>query len=215
MDDLVLIQTFFPEIETEKTEKLIQFAALIKDWNERLNLVSRKEVDKIVPNHILPSLAIAKVCSFIDGSSVMDLGTGGGFPGIPLAICFPKTQFLLVDSIGKKIHAVQAMADELGLDNVKTLHGRGEAVKMKFDFVIGRAVTELPRFLEWIRSKIKPGKKSKLPNGVLYLKGGDLSEEIRKTGLKDVQIFNLEDFFNGEYCQTKCVVYISYDSLSH
>jgi 16S rRNA (guanine527-N7)-methyltransferase len=157
--------------------------------------------------HVLHSLGIAKIISFLPGEKVLDVGTGGGFPGIPLAILFPETQFYLVDSIGKKIKVVQEVASALGLQNVKAAHSRAEQVDEKFDFVVSRAVTRLKEFYPWVKGKFNKQSKNKLPNGILYLKGGDLEQEIAESGLF-VQQFNLKDYFREEFFDTKQVIYV-------
>lgn len=195
-----LILKYFPDI-TETQQK--QFAALeplYKEWNEKINVISRKDTDSLYEKHILHSLGIAKVMGFADGTKVLDIGTGGGFPGIPLAILFPNVQFTLVDSIGKKITVVKGVAESLGLKNVTAHHMRAEQLKEKFHFVVSRAVTQMPVFLTWLRGKFEKEQFNPKHNGVLYLKGGDLAEEL--AGLK-CEIFNLKNVFDGEFFDTK------------
>lgn len=203
---LDLILKYFPDI-TETQQK--QFAALeilYKEWNEKINVISRKDTESLYEKHILHSLGIAKVMAFADGTKVLDIGTGGGFPGIPLAILFPNTSFTLVDSIGKKITVVKGVAESLGLQNVTAHHMRAEQLKEKFHFVVSRAVTQMPVFLTWLRGKFEKEQFNPKHNGVLYLKGGDLAEEL--AGLK-CEIFNLRNYFDGEFFDTKKVVYLS------
>lgn len=202
-----ILKQYFPQASNWNWGQLEQFTEEIKEWNEKINVVSRKDIDHLVERHLVPSLGIAKVLSFKPGTTLLDVGTGGGFPGLPLAICFPECQFTLIDSIGKKIKVVQSVADTLGLKNVRAIHGRAEDVNEKFDFIIGRAVTALPRFVGWIRGKFKKKNQNDLPNGLLYLKGGDISEEVKALGIPPTQIFDLEALFNGSYCEGKHVLY--------
>ncbi len=201
-----LIKKYFPELSENQLEQFSKLEGIYKEWNAKINVVSRKDIDELYLRHVLHSLGIAKVQKFKPGSSVMDVGTGGGFPGIPLAIMFPETQFLLVDSIGKKLKVVKAVSDELGLKNVTILHDRVEKVKDKFDFIVSRAVTNMPDFVGWVRKKIKKDSVHELKNGILYLKGGDLSEELKD--YKTVQLYELPDFFEEEFFETKKVVYL-------
>ena len=203
---LELILKYFPEITTAQKNQFAELEALYKDWNEKINVISRKDTDSLYEKHILHSLGIAKVMQFADGTKVLDIGTGGGFPGIPLAILFPNVQFTLVDSIGKKINVVKGVAESLGLKNVTAHHMRAEQLKEKFHFVVSRAVTQMPVFLTWLRGKFEKEQFNPKHNGVLYLKGGDLAEEL--AGLK-AEIFSLKNYFNGEFFDTKKVVYLS------
>jgi 16S rRNA (guanine527-N7)-methyltransferase len=176
-------------------------------WNNQINVISRKDIDLLFERHVLHSLGIAKIISFKAGERVLDVGTGGGFPGIPLAIMFPDTQFYLVDSIGKKIKVVKEVAQALGLQNLEASHMRAEEVPGKFDFAVSRAVTQLKDFYPWIKNKFNKQSKNKIPNGLLYLKGGDLKQEIAESGLA-VQQFYLKDHFNEEFFDTKQVIYV-------
>lgn len=180
---------------------------LYKTWNEKINVISRKDIDNLYINHVLHSLGIAKVISFKAGASVLDVGTGGGFPGIPLAILFPEVHFHLVDSIGKKITVVRAVAEGLKLKNVSADHIRAEQVKGQYDFIVSRAVTRLKEFYGWIHRKTKPGSIHPMDNGIFYLKGGDLEEELAE--LKRLhQVFELSDYFEEEFFETKKVVFV-------
>ena len=203
---LELILQYFPNITSEQKKQFAELEVLYKDWNEKINVISRKDTDSLYEKHILHSLGIAKVMQFADGTKVLDIGTGGGFPGIPLAILFPNVQFTLVDSIGKKITVVKGVAESLGLKNVTAHHMRAEQLKEKFHFVVSRAVTQMPVFLTWLRGKFEKEQFNPKHNGVLYLKGGDLAEEL--AGLK-AEIFSLKNYFNGEFFDTKKVVYLS------
>ena len=203
---LELILQYFPNITSEQKKQFAELEVLYKDWNEKINVISRKDTDSLYEKHILHSLGIAKVMQFADGTKVLDIGTGGGFPGIPLAILFPNVQFTLVDSIGKKINVVKGVAESLGLKNVTAHHIRAEQLKEKFHFVVSRAVTQMPVFLTWLRGKFEKEQFNPKHNGVLYLKGGDLAEEL--AGLK-AEIFNLKNYFEGEFFDTKKVVYLS------
>ncbi|MDB5138940.1 MAG: Ribosomal small subunit methyltransferase [Mucilaginibacter sp.] len=202
-----LLVKYFPSVTTQQLQQFNLLPELYSFWNNQINVISRKDIDLLYERHVLHSLGIAKVISFLPGETVLDVGTGGGFPGIPLAILFPDTQFHLVDSIGKKIKVVQEVAKSLGLKNVKASHSRAEQVDEKFDFVVSRAVTRLKDFYPWVRAKFNKTSKNVLANGILYLKGGDLSQEIGESGLK-VQQFYLKDFFQEEFFETKQVVYI-------
>ena len=203
---LELILQYFPNITSEQKKQFAELEVLYKDWNEKINVISRKDTDSLYEKHILHSLGIAKVMQFADGTKVLDIGTGGGFPGIPLAILFPNVQFTLVDSIGKKINVVKGVAESLGLKNVTAHHMRAEQLKEKFHFVVSRAVTQMPVFLTWLRGKFEKEQFNPKHNGVLYLKGGDLAEEL--AGLK-AEIFSLKNYFEGEFFDTKKVVYLS------
>lgn len=204
--DADIILKYFPEISDKQKKQFQQLAPLYSDWNEKINVISRKDMDSLYEKHILHSLAIAKVMPFTSGTKVLDIGTGGGFPGIPLAILFPEVQFMLVDSIGKKIKVVQAVAEALGLENVKAKNCRAESLDEKFHFVVSRAVTQMPKFLGWVKGKFLKEQFNPKPNGILYLKGGDLKEELK--GLK-AEIYNLPTYFQEDFFETKKVVYIS------
>jgi 16S rRNA (guanine527-N7)-methyltransferase len=199
--------TYFPGLTTTQQQQFEQLPELYEFWNNQINVISRKDIDQLFERHVLHSLAIAKIMPFLPGEKVLDVGTGGGFPGIPLAILFPDTQFYLVDSIGKKIKVVQEVVKALGLKNVRAAHLRAEQVNEKFDFVVSRAVTRLSEFYPWIKNKFSKTSKNTLPNGVLYLKGGDLTEEIAESGLT-VQQFYLKNYFPEEFFETKQVIYV-------
>ena len=198
---------YFPSITPLQLQQFEQLPELYNYWNNQINVISRKDIDQLYERHVLHSLGIAKVMPFLPGENVLDVGTGGGFPGIPLAILFPETQFFLVDSIGKKIKVVQEVASALGLQNLKAAHLRAEQVDEKFDFVVSRAVTRLKEFYPWVKGKFNKDSKNTLPNGILYLKGGDLAEEITESGLK-VKQYYLKDFFDEEFFETKQVIYV-------
>lgn len=199
--------SYFPDVTTQQRHQFEQLPAVYEFWNNQINVISRKDIDQLFERHVLHSLGIAQVIKFLPGEKVLDVGTGGGFPGIPLAILFPETDFFLVDSIGKKIKVVQEVAAALGLKNVRAAHTRAEQVDEQFDFVVSRAVTRLKEFYPWIKNKFNKQSKNTLPNGVLYLKGGDLAEEIKESGLK-VRQFYLKDHFGGEFFETKQVIYV-------
>lgn len=201
-----IILKYFPNLTEKQKEQFAKLEQLYTEWNEKINVISRKDMDSLYEKHILHSLGIAKVMPFSAGTKVLDIGTGGGFPGIPLAILFPEVEFTLIDSIGKKIKVVQAVADGLGLENVTAIHGRAEKLKEKYHFVVSRAVTQMPVFLRWLKGKFEKEQINEKHNGVLYLKGGDLAEEL--AGLK-CEIFNLKNHFEEEFFETKKVVYLS------
>jgi len=198
---------YFPRLTPQQKQQFEQLPQLYNFWNNQINVISRKDIDELYERHILHSLGIAKTMSFLPGEKVLDVGTGGGFPGIPLAILYPDTDFYLVDSIGKKIKVVQEVAKALGLKNVRAAHLRAEQVNEKFDFIISRAVTRLGEFYPWVKGKFTGSAKNTLPSGILYLKGGDLEQEIKESGLK-VQQFYLKDHFSEEFFETKQVVYV-------
>ena len=201
------IQSYFPNLTSDQVHQFEQLPALYEYWNNQINVVSRKDIHILFERHVLHSLGIAKIMSFESGSNVLDVGTGGGFPGIPLAILFPEVNFYLVDSIGKKIKVVQAVANALGLQNVRAEHQRAEKVKEKFDFVVSRAVTRMPDFLKWIRKSFKQKSTNELPNGVLYLKGGDLTEEMASVDYYYNE-FHLSEYYQEDFFETKKVVYV-------
>jgi 16S rRNA (guanine527-N7)-methyltransferase len=202
-----IILNYFPGLAEKQAEQFSMLKELYEDWNSKINVISRKDIDNLYVNHVLHSLGIAKVIQFKTGTKVLDVGTGGGFPGIPLAILFPLVSFHLIDSIGKKITVVNEVVKALELTNVIAKKNRAEEINEKYDFVVSRAVTSLPEFYGWVRPLVKKAGMNVLHNGILYLKGGDLTEEI-KTLKHDVILFDLKDFFTEEYFETKKVVYV-------
>ncbi|MBT5353868.1 MAG: 16S rRNA (guanine(527)-N(7))-methyltransferase RsmG [Flavobacteriales bacterium] len=202
-----IILKYFPDILEKQIRQFSQLQELYNEWNSQINVISRKDMENLYLKHVLHSLAIAKVVSFADGTKVLDVGTGGGFPGVPLAILFPNVDFLLVDSIGKKIKVVNEVANSIGLKNLRAEHKRAEQVNGQFDFVVSRAVTKMKVFHQWVRKRISTKQKNTFFNGILYLKGGDLTEELK--GIKNVELYNIPDFFEEEFFETKKIVYIS------
>ena len=203
-----LIEKYFPSLSERQKEQYRSLYALYADWNSKINVVSRKDFEQLYLRHVLHSLAIAKVCQFEAGAKVLDVGCGGGFPSVPLAIMFPEVKFISADSIGKKITVVKGVCEGAGITNIDARHTRVEQIPEKFDYVISRAVTEMPQFVKWIWSKIERGQKGTLPNGILYLKGGDLTEELSATRMKWTE-YQIADFFEEEFFETKKVVYTS------
>jgi 16S rRNA (guanine527-N7)-methyltransferase len=204
---LELIKLYFPGLESSKLEKFDSLFSLYEDWNSKINVISRKDMDQFYERHVLHSLAIAKFTGFKPGAKIMDLGTGGGFPAIPLAIFYPDVQFTAVDSIGKKIKVVEEVSKSLGLSNVIPVNGRAESLSTKFDFVITRAVAELPLLVQWSEKLISSKQNHAIPNGLICLKGGDLNEEI-KPFKKRVQVYELSSWFKEEFFETKKIVYL-------
>ena len=202
-----IIFKYFPDLSAEQQEQFNKLEELYRYWNANINVISRKDIDSLYLHHILHSLAIAKVLSFLPGEKVLDVGTGGGFPGIPLAILFPDTHFHLVDSIGKKIKVVKGVSAAIGLKNLVSTHARAEQIDDKFNFIISRAVTQLKDFYPWVRGKFAKKPLNKLPNGVLYLKGGDLEQELKESKLKEIHLYPLSQHFEEDYFETKFVVY--------
>jgi 16S rRNA (guanine527-N7)-methyltransferase len=207
LQDSTIISHYFSSLSERQKNQFSKLFDLYSDWNEKINVISRKDIENLYVNHVLHSLGIAKVMAFKPGAQVLDVGTGGGFPGIPLAILFPETHFHLVDSIGKKITVVNAVAQELGLRNVKGEQIRAEQIKSKYDFIVSRAVTRLKEFYGWIHQKVKDKSDHELDNGILYLKGGDLDEELRELK-KPYSLYNLSDYFKEDFFDTKKVVYV-------
>jgi len=202
-----IIHKYFPDLTEKQTQQFTDLQELYEHWNAQINVISRKNMDTLYINHILHSLAIAKVIQFKKGTTVLDIGTGGGFPGIPLAILFPEVEFLLVDSIGKKIKVVNEVSAAIGLTNVRTLHERAENINETFDFVVSRAVTNMTDFKKWVKGKFNKNHNNILKNGILYLKGGDLLEEL--AGISHTK-HEIADSFEEEFFETKKVIYISY-----
>ncbi len=200
------ILKYFTNLSPSQIEQLIKLKPLYKAWNTQINVISRKDVGHLYIKHVLHSLGIAKVQEFKPKSHILDVGTGGGFPGIPLAILFPETQFYLVDAIAKKIKVVRAVVDALGLKNVKVAQIRAEKVKGEFDFIVSRAVTNMDDFVKWTRKKVAKKQHHELKNGILYLKGGDLTQEL--INFPKAQQFDLYDYFEEPFFETKKVVYI-------
>ena len=206
MSDLEKIYGYFPELDAAQRERLAALYGLYADWNATINVVSRKDFDQLYIRHVLHSLAIAKVCRFEAGARILDVGCGGGFPSVPLAILFPEAHFTAADSIRKKITVVEGVSQGLGLTNLTPRCVRVETLPERYDYVVSRAVTAMPEFVEWIWSKIERGQRGTLPNGILYLKGGDLAEELARTG-KRWNLYDIRTFFDEEFFETKKVVY--------
>ena len=203
MDEIL---KYFPNLAENQIEQFRKLESLYLDWNAKINVISRKDIEQLYVKHVLHSLAIAKVQKFEPGTYVLDVGTGGGFPGIPLAILFPETRFYLIDVIMKKITVVKAVAESIGLKNVKAEQLRAENVKGDFDFIVSRAVTNMPDFYSWVKDKIKKQNKHELKNGILYLKGGDLTEELKD--FPKATEYAIADFFDNEFFETKKVVHL-------
>ena len=201
-----VIHKYFKNLTVKQTEQFEKLQELYEDWNLKINVVSRKDIDELYLRHVLHSLGIAKIIQFKPGSKVMDVGTGGGFPGIPLAILFPETQFHLIDSIGKKIKVVDEVVAGLGLENVKTTHGRVEEDKDTYDFIVSRAVAQMETFVRWNKGKIAKKQNHELKNGILYLKGGDLTEELKL--YTSAKTYDLPAYFEEDFFETKKVVHL-------
>ena len=201
-----LILNYFSGLTKSQMQQFRRLEGLYNEWNAQINVISRRDIDELYLRHVLHSLGIAKVQAFKSRSKILDVGTGGGFPGVPLAIMFPETNFYLVDSIGKKIKVVQEVVDALGLKNVKAEHIRAEKVKGEFDFIVSRAVTNMDDFVKWTRNKVAKKQNHELKNGILYLKGGDLTQEL--INFPNANIFNLLDYFDEDFFETKKVVHI-------
>lgn len=201
-----LILKYFPDLTDHQIAQFMQLQELYEDWNTKINVVSRKDIDELYIRHVLHSLGIAKIQAFLPGANVLDVGTGGGFPGIPLAILFPEVQFHLVDSIGKKIKVVEEVVSGLQLQNVKATNARVETIAGKYDFIVSRAVAQMETFTHWVNGKIAKKNIHDRKNGILYLKGGDLAEELKV--YKNATVFPLSDFFEDDFFETKSVVYL-------
>jgi 16S rRNA (guanine527-N7)-methyltransferase len=203
MDEIL---KYFPDLTDNQIKQFQKLEVLYQDWNAKINVISRKDIDELYTKHVLHSLAIAKIQPFESGTYILDVGTGGGFPGIPLAILFPETRFYLIDIILKKINVVKAVAEALELRNVKAEQIRAENVKGDFDFILSRAVTNMPDFVSWVKDKIKKQNKHELKNGILYLKGGNLTEELKD--FPKATEYNISEFFSNEFFETKKVVHL-------
>ena len=201
-----LIFDYFPQLTQRQREQFEALYEAYAEWNAKINVVSRKDMEHIYLHHILHSLAIAKVCQFDDGAEVLDVGCGGGFPSVPLAILFPNVQFTACDSIGKKIRVVEGVCEAVGIKNIRTVNGRVEQLKQKFDYIVSRAVTDMPTFVGWVRGMIRKGEKGSRANGILYLKGGDLTEELQASH-RSWERHYISEFFEEEFFDTKQVVY--------
>ena len=202
-----IIQKYFSDLSKKQIQQFSQLQELYEHWNAQINVISRKTISELYLHHVLHSLAIAKVIAFEKGTKILDIGTGGGFPGIPLAILFPQADFLLVDSIGKKIKVVNELSTAIELKNIRTIHGRAEDINEKFDFVVSRAVTNMTDFKKWVKGKFNKKHYNSINNGILYLKGGDLSEELR--GISHIK-YDVSDFFTEDFFETKKVIYVGY-----
>ena len=201
-----LILKYFPDLTENQIKQFEALEDLYKDWNSKINVISRKDINELYLRHVLHSLGIAKVIQFKDGSSILDVGTGGGFPGIPLAILFPNCNFHLVDSINKKLKVINAIAEAINLKNIRTTHSRVEAINETYDFIVSRAVTTMPIFTKWVKGKIAKKQRNDLKNGILYLKGGNLTEELKN--YETVKAFMLSAFFKEEFFESKKVIYL-------
>ncbi|MCC7332145.1 MAG: 16S rRNA (guanine(527)-N(7))-methyltransferase RsmG [Flavobacteriales bacterium] len=202
-----LIKKYFQNLTEEQESQFEKLGELYSYWNSQINVISRQDIDELYLKHVLHSLGIAKIIGFTKSTKILDVGTGGGFPGIPLAILFPECSFLLVDSIGKKIKVANEIIKELGLTNVKAVHARAEEINEQFDFVVTRAVARISKIIPWVKGKLSADSGNTLKNGILFLKGGDLTDEIEESG-KKVDIFPLSDFFTEDFFETKVVAYV-------
>ena len=206
MDSVALIEKYFDNLSEHQREQFARLGEVYQEWNSKINVVSRKDMEHIYLHHILHSLAIAKVCRFDDGAKVLDVGCGGGFPSVPLAIMFPNVEFTACDSIGKKIRVVEGVCEAVGIKNIRTVNGRVEQLKEQFDYIVSRAVTDMPTFVGWVRGMIRKGEKGTRKSGILYLKGGDLTEELKASRRKWERHY-ISEFFEEEFFETKQVVY--------
>ena len=201
-----LISKYFPKLSDVQLYQFEALQGLYEDWNSKINVISRKDIESLYLRHVLHSLSIAKLIQFKSGSKILDIGTGGGFPGIPLAILFPEVKFHLVDSINKKLKVVNGVAESLGLENIKTTHSRAESIKGHYDFIISRAVTTMPDFVSWVKNRVAKKSLHPLKNGILYLKGGDLSEELKL--YKTATLYDLSTYFEEDFFETKKIVHL-------
>ena len=209
MEAAELIFSYFPDLTDDQKDKFLHLEGLYREWNEKINVISRKDMDAFWVHHVLHSLAIAKVVQFRQGTKIMDVGTGGGFPGIPLAILFPEAEFYLVDSIGKKIKVVEGVRDALGLKNVRAEQIRVEQVREKQDFIVSRGVTAFPVFVTWVKDKINRIAQNKLNNGILYLKGGDFDEELKSFAGR-ATVYDISAFFSEDFFETKKIIHLAF-----
>lgn len=207
-----IIRKYFPVLSSLQEEQFQQLLPLYTEWNAKINVISRKDIDQLYLHHVLHSLAIAKWIKFVPGSTIMDIGSGGGFPGLPLAIYFPEVQFHLVDSIGKKLKVVSEIASEIGLTNITTHHQRAEEVTLKYDFILCRAVAPLSTLLSWSRNKVKGYQQNAIPNGLIALKGGDINDEVNPLKKREyIEIVPLKNYYEEEYYQEKYLIYVQLD----
>ena len=205
------ILKYFPNLSVKQQQQFAALDALYREWNAKINVISRKDIDNLYEHHVLHSLAIAHMIRFRPDTRILDFGTGGGFPGIPLAILFPETQFHLVDSIGKKIRVVNDVAQQLGLQNVRAEQIRAEELRQKYDFVVSRAVTDLNQFVKWVRGRFTSHQRHILPNGILYLKGGNLKQELAPFG-RQITLYPIDEFFDEPFFETKMVIHLPMDA---
>ena len=213
MGGINLVEKYFKNLTNRQLQQLTGLSGLYEFWNRRINVISRKDISRLYERHVLPSLSIAAKIRFIPGTRVLDVGTGGGFPGIPLAIMFPETDFVLLDSIGKKIRVVATIADKLELNNVKAIQVRAELYAEKFDFIVSRAVTSFPEFVNLVKDNLHTNCKNNLPNGIFYLTGGDIDKEVQNFR-KNIKIFDLKDTFQEPFFETKKLIYLSCSDFS-
>ena len=201
-----LIQKYFPNLSDLQLKQFEALQGLYEDWNSKINVISRKDIESLYLHHVLHSLSIAKLVAFKEGAKILDIGTGGGFPGVPLAILFPEVKFHLVDSINKKLKVVNGVAESLGLENIRTTHARAESIKGHYDFIISRAVTTMPDFVGWVKNRVAKKSVHPIKNGILYLKGGDLTEELKI--YTKASLYDLSDYFEDPFFETKKIVHL-------